>query len=98
MVARNRTIREAIDFTNRTVAAEFLKKRLSDALGAKIVLSRNVRHDDLRDLIITDYANNGRNGLGDLKTTRLPRLDAVFVEPRRSTSRPRRSSGTRLSV
>ena len=34
--------------------------------------------DDLRDLIITDYTNNGRKSLGDLKTTRLPRLDAVF--------------------
>ena len=77
-VAGNRTIREATDFTNRTDAAEFLKKRMSDALGGKIVLARNVRYDDLRDLIITDYTNNGRKSLGDLKTTRLPRLDAVF--------------------
>ena len=77
-VAGNRTIREATDFTNRTDAAEFLKKRMSDALGGKIVLSRNVTYDDLRDLIITDYTNNGRKSLGDLKTTRLPRLDAVF--------------------
>ena len=77
-VAGNRTIREATDFTNRTDAAEFLKKRISDALGGKIVLSRNVTYDDLRDLIITDYTNNGRKSLGDLKTTRLPRLDAVF--------------------
>jgi hypothetical protein len=52
-VAGNRTIREATDFTNRTDAAEFLKKRMSDALGGKIVLSRNVTYDDLRDLIIT---------------------------------------------
>jgi len=77
-VAGNRTIREATDFTNRTDAAEFLKKRMSDALGRKIVLSRNVTYDDLRDLIITDYTNNGRKSLGDLKTTRLPRLDGVF--------------------
>ena len=28
--------------------------------------------------MITDYTNNGRKSLGDLKTTRLPRLDAVF--------------------
>src|SRR5882724_1067987 len=77
-VAGNRRIREATDFTDRTDAAEFLKKRMSDALGGKIVLSRNVTYDDLRDLIITDYTNNGRKSLGDLKTTRLPRLDAVF--------------------
>ncbi len=77
-VAGNRTVREATDFTNRTDAAEFLKKRISDALGGKIVLSKNVTYDDLRDLIITDYTNNGRKSLGDLKTTRLPRLDAVF--------------------
>jgi site-specific recombinase XerD len=77
-VAGNRTIREATDFTNRTDAAEFLKKRMADALGGKIVLSKNVTYDDLRDLIITDYTNNGQRSLGDLKTTRLPRLDAVF--------------------
>ena len=75
-VAGNRTIREATDFTNRTDAAEFLKKRMSDALGGKIVLARTVTYDDVRDLIITDYTNNGRKSLGDLKTTRLPRLDA----------------------
>ena len=51
---------------------------MSDALGGKIVLSRNVTYDDLRALIITDYTNNRRKSLGDLKTTRLPRLDAVF--------------------
>ena len=39
-VAGNRTMREATEFTNRTDAAEFLKKRISDALGGKIVLSR----------------------------------------------------------
>src|SRR6267378_5878017 len=77
-VAGNRTIRKATEFTNRTDAAEFLKKRISDALGGKIVLSKNVTYDDLRDLIITDYTNNGQKSLGDLKTTRLPRLDAVF--------------------
>jgi len=77
-VAGNRTMREATDSTNRTDAAEFLKKRISDALGGTIVLSRNVTYDDLRDLIITDYTNNGRKSLGDLKTTRLPHLDAVF--------------------
>src|SRR5882724_12576472 len=67
-VAGNRTIREATGFTNRTDAAEFLKERMSDALGGKIVLSRNVTYDDLRDLIITDDTNNERKSLGDLKT------------------------------
>lgn len=77
-VAGNRTIREATEFTKRSDAAEFLKQRISDALGGKIVLSKNVTYDDLRDVIITDYTNNGQKSLGDLKSTRLPRLDAVF--------------------
>src|SRR2546425_11671875 len=77
-VAGNRTIREATDFTNRTDAAEFLKTRISDALGGKIVLSRNLTYDDLRTLIITDYTNNARKSLDLLKSTRLPPLDAVF--------------------
>ena len=76
-VAGNRTIREATAYTNRTDAAEFLKKRMADALGGKIV-SKNVAYDDLRDLIITDYTNNDQKSLGDLNSTRLPRLDAVF--------------------
>ena len=46
-VAGNRTIREATSFTNRTNAAEFLKKRMSDALGGKVVLSRNVIYDGI---------------------------------------------------
>ena len=74
-IARSARRRE---FTKRSDAAEFLKKRIADALGGKIILSKNVTYDDLRDLIITDYTNNGRKSLGDLKTTRLPRLDAVF--------------------
>ena len=51
---------------------------MSDALGGKMVLSRHVTSDDLHDLIITDRTNNGGKRLGDLKTTRLPRRDAVF--------------------
>jgi hypothetical protein len=77
-VAGNRSVRETTGFTNCTDAAEFLKKRVSDALGGKVVLSKNVTYDDLRALIITDYTNNGRKSLGDLKSTRLPKLDAVF--------------------
>jgi site-specific recombinase XerD len=77
-VAGNRTVREATDFTTRSDAAELLKKRMADALGGKVVLAKNVTYDDLRDLIITDYTNNGQKSLGDLKSTRLPRLDAVF--------------------
>src|SRR2546426_6824942 len=77
-VAGNRTIREATDFTKRSDAAEFLKKRMADALAGKILLSKSVTYDDLRDLIITDYTNNDQKSLGDLKSTRLPRLDALF--------------------
>jgi site-specific recombinase XerD len=54
-VAGNRTMREATEFTERSDGAEFLKLRISDALGGKIVLSKNVTYDDLCDVIITDY-------------------------------------------
>jgi hypothetical protein len=37
-VAGNRTVREATGFTNRTDAAKFPKKRITDALGGKMVL------------------------------------------------------------
>jgi site-specific recombinase XerD len=78
-VAGNRTIREPTEFTKRSDAAEFLKKRIADAVGGKIVLSRNVLYDDLRTLILVDYQNNGRKSYRDLQTTRLPKLDAVFA-------------------
>jgi site-specific recombinase XerD len=78
-VAGNRTVREATEHAKRSDAAEFLKKRIAETLGGKVVLAKNVTYDDLRDLIITDYTNNGRKSLGDLKSTRLPRLDAVFA-------------------
>src|SRR5262245_51015795 len=71
-------------------AAEFLKQRVFDALSGKIVISKNVTYDDLRDVMITDYTNNGQKSLGDLKTTRLPRLDAAFGAPTPLTLRPRR--------
>jgi site-specific recombinase XerD len=77
-VAGNRTVRESTDFTKRTDAAELLRKRMSDALGGKIVLSRNVTFDDLRNLIVIDYQNNGRKSYPELKATRLPKLAAVF--------------------
>ncbi len=77
-VVGNRTIREATDFTKRSDAAEFLQRRLADATGGKVVLSRNVTYDDLRKLIVVDYQNNARKSFRDLQTTRLPKLDAVF--------------------
>ena len=78
-VAGNRTVREATEYTKRSDSSEFLKKRIAETLGGKVILAKNVTYDDLRDLIITDYANNGRKSIGDLKSTRLPRLDAVFA-------------------
>jgi len=77
-VVGNRTMREATDFTKRSDAAEFLQRRLADATGGKVVLSRNVTYDDLRKLIVVDYQNNARKSFRDLQTTRLPKLDAVF--------------------
>jgi site-specific recombinase XerD len=41
-----------------------------------------VTYDDVRALIITDYSNNGQRNFGDLKSTRLPRLDAAFGRSR----------------
>jgi site-specific recombinase XerD len=77
-VAGNRTIREATEFTNRSDAAEFLKQRMADALTGRLVLSRNISYEDLRQLIVVDYQNNARRSFRDLQTTRLPKLDAVF--------------------
>lgn len=77
-VAGNRTIREATEFTKQSDAAGFLQKRIADAVGGKVVLSRNVSYDDLRKLILVDYQNNARKSFRDLQTTRLPKLDAVF--------------------
>jgi site-specific recombinase XerD len=77
-VSGNRAIREATEFTKRSDAVEFLKKRISETLSGKVVLEKNVTYDDLRALIVTDYTNNGRKSLGDLKSTRLPKLDDAF--------------------
>ena len=77
-VSGNRTIREATEYTKRSDAAEFLKKRVSDAMGGKIVLSRNVTYEDLCKLILVDYENNERKSFRELQTSRLPHLDAVF--------------------
>ena len=52
-VAGIRTMREATDFTNRTDAAEFLKKRISDTLGGKIALSRNVAAKHAMEMLLT---------------------------------------------
>lgn len=60
-VVGGRTIREATEYTKRSDAIEFLKKRVSDALNGRIVLSNQVTFDDLKDLIVNDYRNNGRN-------------------------------------
>jgi site-specific recombinase XerD len=78
-VAGNRTVRETTKFTKRSDAAEFLKRRISESLAGKIPLQPNVTYDDLRALIVTDYTNNARKTLGDLKSTRLPYLNDAFA-------------------
>jgi site-specific recombinase XerD len=78
-VVGGRTIREPTEYTKRSDAIEFLKKRVSDALNGKIVLSNQVIFDDLKDLIVNDYRNNGRKSLGHLEQVRLPRLADVFA-------------------
>jgi hypothetical protein len=62
-VVGGRAIREATEYAKRSDAVEFLKKRVSDALNGKIVLSNQVTFDDLKNLIINDYRNNGRKSL-----------------------------------
>jgi hypothetical protein len=71
-------MREATEYTKRSDTAEFLKSGSPMRLAARSSSRRTFTYDDLRDLIITDYINNGRKSLGDLKSTRLPRLDIVF--------------------
>lgn len=78
-VVGGRTIREATEYTKRSDAVEVLKKRVSDALNGRIVLSNQVTFDDLKDLIVNDYRNNGRKSLRHLEQVRLPRLADVFA-------------------
>jgi site-specific recombinase XerD len=78
-VVGGRTIREATEYGKRSDAIEFLKKRVSDALNGKIVLSNQVTFDDLQNLIVTDYRNNGRKSLAHLEQVRLPKLADVFA-------------------
>jgi site-specific recombinase XerD len=78
-VVGGRTIREASEYTKRSDAIEFLKKRVSDGLNGRIVLSGQVTLDDLKDLIVNDYRNNRRKSLGHLEQVRLPRLADVFA-------------------
>jgi hypothetical protein len=77
-VVGGRTIREATTYGKRSDAIEFLKKRVSDGLNGKIVLSNQVTFDDLKNLIINDYRNNGRKSLAHLEQVRLPKLADVF--------------------
>ena len=74
-----RTIREATKYGKRSDAIEFLKKRVSDGLTGKIVLSNQVTFDDLKNLIVNDYRNNGRKSLPHLEQVRLPKLADVFA-------------------
>lgn len=78
-VVGGRTIREATAYAKRSDAIEFLKRRVSDALNGKIVLSNQVTFDDLKDLIVNDYRNNGRKSLAHLEQVRLPKLADVFA-------------------
>lgn len=78
-VVGGRTIRESTEYTKRSDAIEFLKKRVSDGLTGKIVLSNQITFDDLKDLIVNDYRNNARKSLGHLEQVRLPRLADVFA-------------------
>lgn len=78
-VVAGRTIREATAYAKRSDAVQSLKKRTSDALNGKIVLSNQVTFDDLKNLIINDYRNNGRKSLAHLEQVRLPKLADVFA-------------------
>ncbi|MGE0445129.1 MAG: tyrosine-type recombinase/integrase [Vicinamibacterales bacterium] len=78
-VSGNRTIREATQFTKRSDAAEFLKQRVADAMAGKIPLAKGVTYDDLAELIVTDYRNNGRRSMESLEKTRLPKLAGAFA-------------------
>jgi site-specific recombinase XerD len=78
-VVGGRTIREPTEYTKRSDAIEFLKKRVADGLSGKIVLSNQVTFDDLTDLIVNDYRNNRRKSLRHLEQVRLPKLADVFA-------------------
>jgi hypothetical protein len=46
--------------------------------AGKIVLSNQVTFDDLKNLIVNDYRNNGRKSLPHLEQVRLPKFADVF--------------------
>lgn len=77
-VSGSRTIREATPFLKRSDAAEFLGQRLADSMAGKIPLAKGVTYDDLAELIVNDYRNNGRKSLWSLEHVRLPKLADVF--------------------
>jgi hypothetical protein len=66
-------------FTKCSDAAEFLKQRVADAMAGKIPLAKGVTYDDLAELIINDYRNNGRKSIWSLEHVRLPKLADVFA-------------------
>ena len=53
--------------------------RFRRRLTGKIVLSNQVTFDDVKNLIVNDYRNNGRKSLPHLEQVRLPKLADVFA-------------------
>jgi len=94
-VSGNHTVREATRFIKRSDAAEFLKQRLSDSLAGKIPLQKGVSYDDLAELIVNDYRNNGRRSTESLERRGCPNSPMRSPAPRPSTSPPLPSSATR---
>jgi hypothetical protein len=78
-VSGNHTIREATQFTKRLDAAEFLKQRVADAMAGKSPLAKGVTYDDLAELIVNDYRNNGRKSIWSLEHVPLPKRADVFA-------------------
>lgn len=78
-VSGNRTIREATPFFKRSDAAEFLGQRLADSMAGKIPLAKGVTFDNLAELIVNGYRNNGRKSMWSLEHVRLPNLADVFA-------------------
>ena len=47
-------------------------------MAGKIPLAKAVTYDDLAELIVNDYRNNGRKSMWSLEHVRLPKLAEVF--------------------
>jgi integrase len=74
------TKREATPYTTKTKAVKLLQQRVAAAAAGKLTVADDPTFEELADLIVTDYKNNGRRNLYNLEKCVLPKLRPVLGE------------------